>query len=37
MNEVLNVNLKNIWVGLEKRVIFKPGLLLSRPVRKQFN
>ena len=37
MNEILNISIKNIWVRPEKRVICRPDLLISRPVRKQFS
>ena len=37
MNEILNLSIKNAWVWLEKRVIFRPALLINTPVRKQCN
>lgn len=30
MNEILNISIKNIWVGPEKRVICRPDLLIIR-------
>ena len=37
MIEVLNIIIKNIWLGLEKYVICRTDLLIGKPGRKQIS